>query len=195
MLGKEAAETLAQIDPGTPIGDLLRRYWMPVASEHELDQWPVRPVRVLGEDLVLYRDGQGTYGLLDRWCPHRSFDLAYAQSVFTHIPVDYIDSWLAELHRIVRPGGFVMFNVLGRKHRETMLNTEDLAELEKQGHVTLDGNHPRASYSTKHIKSWDVFLHRHDWIDRLSRLFEIRDCLPHDTATFVLRKPGGAARP
>jgi 5,5'-dehydrodivanillate O-demethylase len=50
---------------------------MPIAAEVELEERPVRPVRVLGEDLVLYRHGGG-YGLVGRWCPHRQFDLSFA---------------------------------------------------------------------------------------------------------------------
>lgn len=72
----EQAESLAAISAGSPVGDLLRRYWMPVAGESELDEKPVKPVRLLGEDLVLYRDQGGTLGLVDRWCPHRRSDLA-----------------------------------------------------------------------------------------------------------------------
>ncbi len=59
------------------MGELLRRYWMPIGAAGELDDQPVKPVRLMGEDLVLYRDKQGTYGLLDRHCPHRRADLAY----------------------------------------------------------------------------------------------------------------------
>jgi 5,5'-dehydrodivanillate O-demethylase oxygenase subunit len=77
MLNRESAAALGEVGAGSLIGDLLRRYWMPIASVSELDEHAIRPVRILGEDLVLYRDGGGTYGLLDRWCPHRRFDLAY----------------------------------------------------------------------------------------------------------------------
>lgn len=77
MLSPDDAKTLSEVAAGTKIGELLRRYWMPIAAVSELDQHPITPVRVLGEDLVLYRDQAGTYGLLDRWCPHRRFDLAY----------------------------------------------------------------------------------------------------------------------
>jgi 5,5'-dehydrodivanillate O-demethylase len=60
------------------MGTLLRRYWMPIAAVAELDDAPTKPVRLLGEDLVLYRDKRGSYGLLDRHCPHRRADLSYA---------------------------------------------------------------------------------------------------------------------
>jgi len=77
MLSKEENELLTKVGAGTPMGELLRRYWMPVAAVAELDESPTRAVRLLGQDLVLYRDGAGTYGLLDRHCPHRRSDLAY----------------------------------------------------------------------------------------------------------------------
>jgi 5,5'-dehydrodivanillate O-demethylase oxygenase subunit len=77
MMDRKDAETLAAVGAGTPLGELLRRYWMPIAAVGELDERPVRPVRLLGEDRVLYRDRSGVYGMLARHCPHRGFDLAF----------------------------------------------------------------------------------------------------------------------
>jgi 5,5'-dehydrodivanillate O-demethylase len=59
------------------MGELLRRYWHPVAALSDLDQHPIKPVRIMGEDLVVYRDLSGTCGLIARACKHRSADLAY----------------------------------------------------------------------------------------------------------------------
>jgi len=73
----EKYRLLTQTNPDTPMGILLRRYWMPIAGASELDANPVMPVRLMGEDLVLYRDKGGRYGLLDRHCPHRRADLSY----------------------------------------------------------------------------------------------------------------------
>lgn len=70
-------EKLCRVGRGTPMGELLRRYWMPIAGASELDANPVKAVRLLGEDLVLYRDLSGRHGLLDRHCPHRRADLSY----------------------------------------------------------------------------------------------------------------------
>ena len=53
------------------MGELLRRYWHPVAGAAEFARQSVQAVRVLGEDLTLYRDKSGNYGLVDRHCPHR----------------------------------------------------------------------------------------------------------------------------
>lgn len=67
---------LAQVGPGTPAGELMRRYWQPVALAKDATQTPKR-VRVLGEDLVLFRDRQGRPGLLLERCAHRGASLYY----------------------------------------------------------------------------------------------------------------------
>jgi 5,5'-dehydrodivanillate O-demethylase len=70
-------ELLTRVGPGTPMGDLLRRYWQPITGASELEKNPIKPVRLFGEDLVLYRDLNGTHGLVDRHCPHRRADMSY----------------------------------------------------------------------------------------------------------------------
>jgi 5,5'-dehydrodivanillate O-demethylase len=77
MLSAEENATLTRVGRGTPLGELMRRYWQPVAAVAELDDHPTKPVRLLGEDLVLYKDSAGRYGLLDRHCAHRRADLCY----------------------------------------------------------------------------------------------------------------------
>ena len=77
MLSDERNRLLCEVGPDTRMGDLLRRYWQPIAAVTELDDTPTKPVRLLGEDLVLYKDLSGHYGLLERHCPHRSADLSY----------------------------------------------------------------------------------------------------------------------
>ena len=77
MLGKSKNMQLMQVGEGTPMGNLLRRYWLPIAGVSEFDDKATKPVRIMGEDLVLYKDLSGTYGLMDRHCPHRRADLSY----------------------------------------------------------------------------------------------------------------------
>jgi len=77
MLSKKENERLAKVGPGTPAGELLRRYWHPVAVAAELNDKPIKRVRILGEDLVLYRGDAGVYGLVAEHCPHRGASLAY----------------------------------------------------------------------------------------------------------------------
>jgi len=72
---QEQNERLTQIGPGTFMGNLLRRYWQPVGVTLELDENPVKAVRVLGEDVTLYRDRSGNYGLIGRRCMHRGVSL------------------------------------------------------------------------------------------------------------------------
>jgi len=77
MLTAEENALLTRVGPGTPMGNLLRRYWHPVAmSERMRDRWTKR-VRILGEDLVLFRDRSGRLGLIGEACPHRRASLAY----------------------------------------------------------------------------------------------------------------------
>jgi len=79
MLTVEENARLTQVGPGTPMGELMRRYWHPVAAGAELLDNPFRTkaVRLLGEDLVLFRDRSGQLGLIDRLCAHRLADLTY----------------------------------------------------------------------------------------------------------------------
>ncbi len=77
MLSAAENERLTRVGPGTPMGALMRRYWQPVAVTSELHARPTKPVRILGEDLVLYRDRSGEYGLIERYCAHRRVDLSY----------------------------------------------------------------------------------------------------------------------
>jgi phthalate 4,5-dioxygenase len=84
----EQNELVTRIGPGTPCGAVLRSYWQPVALVDEFDPAldprmaarPVKAVRVLGQDLVLFRDAQGRWGLLDRDCPHRGADLSFGRN-------------------------------------------------------------------------------------------------------------------
>ena len=77
MLTAQQNEQLSQVGRGTPGGELMRRYWHPIAAAVELDERPTKPVRLLGEDLVLFKDRSGTVGLIGRLCPHRRVDLSY----------------------------------------------------------------------------------------------------------------------
>ncbi len=77
MLSAAENARLTQVGPGTPAGALLRRYWHPVASLDEMLERPTKRVRLLGEDLVLFRDRSGRFGLVDEHCPHRRASLFY----------------------------------------------------------------------------------------------------------------------
>lgn len=83
----ELNELITRIGPGTPCGRLMRHYWQPVALVDEFDprldermlQRPLKAVRVLGQDFILFKDAQQRWGLLDRDCPHRNADLSFGR--------------------------------------------------------------------------------------------------------------------
>ncbi len=78
MLSHEDNDFLCRVGPGTPAGQLLRRYWQVVGAAAELDDVkPKKRVRVLGEDLVLYKDRSGSYGLVAEKCSHRGVSLYF----------------------------------------------------------------------------------------------------------------------
>ena len=77
MLTTEENERLTRVGPGTPMGELMRRYWQPIAAAAELDENPVKQVKLLGESLVLYRNLRGGLGLIGDTCPHRSVSMLY----------------------------------------------------------------------------------------------------------------------
>src|ERR687885_175434 len=81
MLSAADNELLTRVGPGTPMGDLLRQYWIPFLFSWEVtgDGAPER-VRLLGEDLVAYRDTSGQVGLLGDHCPHRGASLFFGRN-------------------------------------------------------------------------------------------------------------------
>jgi phthalate 4,5-dioxygenase len=80
MLSQEQNDRITRTGPGRPAGALLRRDWQPAALVDELTgSRPVKPLRLLGEDLVIFKDQQGRYGLIGRACPHRGTDLAFGR--------------------------------------------------------------------------------------------------------------------
>jgi phthalate 4,5-dioxygenase oxygenase subunit len=80
MITPEQNKRLTETGPGTPGGKLLRRYWQPIARSSELPEGsPPVPIRIMSEDLVLFRDETGHIGLLGRHCSHRRTDLSFGR--------------------------------------------------------------------------------------------------------------------
>jgi phthalate 4,5-dioxygenase oxygenase subunit len=82
VLRPQDNERLTRVGPGTPAGALFRRYWQPALLSNELgdrDGAPVR-VRLLGEDLVAFRDTNGDVGIVDAFCPHRRAPLFFGRN-------------------------------------------------------------------------------------------------------------------
>jgi 5,5'-dehydrodivanillate O-demethylase len=114
MLTAEQNERLTRVGPGTPAGELLRRYWHPIAATVEMAQHTTKAVRLLGEDLVLYRDESGQLGLIGRYCAHRLTDLVYGMPDRDGLRCPY-HGWKYDasgccteqpFEEVVRPDGF-----------------------------------------------------------------------------------------
>ncbi len=73
MLSEKENERLTRVGRGTPMGEFLRRFWLPALLSDELPQADGDPIRTrtLGEDLVAFRDSNGKVGIVDAFCPHR----------------------------------------------------------------------------------------------------------------------------
>ena len=119
-----------------------------------------------------------------------SFDLMLASSVFTHIPLETQESWLAEMQRILKPGGIFICSVLGQFHASVLLDEKEIQSLNIQGSLTLTSDDSQATYSTKIGGSaWDVFQTRSEVIRVFGSYFQIVDYIPGVQDFLVLHKP------
>src|SRR6185295_7132074 len=82
MLSREENERLTRIGRGTPMGELMRRYWLPVGFSKQIEAPDSPPIRVklLGEKLVAFRDSKGRVGLVAEACPHRTASLFFGRN-------------------------------------------------------------------------------------------------------------------
>ena len=82
MLSRADNELLCRVGPGTPMGELLREYWFPAIPSFELPSpdCPPKRVRMLGEDLVAFRDSTGKVGLFTNSCPHRGASMFFGRN-------------------------------------------------------------------------------------------------------------------
>src|ERR1043166_7919509 len=114
MISAEDNERRTQVKANTPIGDLLRRYWYPIAAVSERARHPTKFVKILAEELVLFKDVQGNLGLIDAHCPHRQANLAYGMVEDAGLRCAY-HGWKFDrtgrcleqpFEETVKPGGF-----------------------------------------------------------------------------------------
>src|SRR3954454_9320736 len=82
MLSIDDNKLITRVGPGTPMGEVFRRYWLPAMLSSELPHPDCPPVklRLLGEDLVAFRMTSGQVGVLDTWCPHRNANLFWGRN-------------------------------------------------------------------------------------------------------------------
>ena len=99
MLTQLENETLARVGPGTTMGNLFRRYWLPALLSWELPEPDCPPIRLrlLGEDLVAFRDTTGAVGIVDNYCPHRRASLFFGRNEEAGIRCVY-HGWKFDAH-------------------------------------------------------------------------------------------------
>ncbi|MSQ54338.1 MAG: aromatic ring-hydroxylating dioxygenase subunit alpha [Betaproteobacteria bacterium] len=98
-MDREMAEVLVRTGAGTPMGELMRRYWVPVLLASEIagpDCPPVR-VKILGEKLLAFRDSEGRAGLIDEFCAHRGVSLFFGRNEECGIRCSY-HGWKYDIH-------------------------------------------------------------------------------------------------
>ncbi len=159
MLTQEQNEMLTQVGKGTPMGELLRRYWHPIAASAELEEKPTKVVRLLGEDLVLYKNKSGEIGLIDRFCPHRRVDLSYGIPEYEGLRCMY-HGWMFNSHgqcieqpfeETVRPDG---------RFKEKV--TVAAYPVEELGGLLFAYLGPNPAPL---VPRWDLFVTEHAWRD------------------------------
>src|SRR6185295_20088476 len=95
---EEENKLLTQTGPGTPCGELMRRYWQPAALSEEIPIGaPPLAIKLFGEELVLFRNEQGKLGLIDLHCAHRGADLSYGRLEDGGLRCIY-HGWLYDIH-------------------------------------------------------------------------------------------------
>lgn len=115
-------------------------------------------------------------------------DLIYAASVFTHIPLATQDSWIAEMNRILKPGGFLVATVLGRTFEDAMLTPEQKQTVLDVGRFELTAEDEGVSISSKLTGQWDVFQRRSEVIDVYGKHFLVRDYFSAPQDLLILQK-------
>ena len=91
-------ETISQTDPGTSCGEFLRRYWHPVTLTAEVSTTPLQ-IRILGEDLVIFKTTENKIGLVHKNCPHRRASLVYGKCEKKVFDVVIMDGYLHQMEK------------------------------------------------------------------------------------------------
>jgi SAM-dependent methyltransferase len=146
-------------------------------------------IRLIGSDTRLeviewcQQNLPGPEYQVNQFCPPLGFladssiDLGYAFSVFTHIPLDTQETWVAEIHRVVRPGGFFLATVMGRLLKQ-FLPPHRRDELERHGELEIPSSDQDAHLATQIGGSrWDVYQSRGRIIEVFGKFFEVKDYL------------------
>ena len=177
---------LTRVGPGTPMGELMRRYWQPVGVADTLRDLPQR-VRILGEDLVLFRDRQGRPGLLELHCSHRGTSLEWGRVEACGLRCCY-HGWLfdvdglclempceppgyAERRRLEHPAypvlefGGLVFAYLGPPDTQPLFPMYDVFDTRHRHDVVLRGLKPWGEASITNVRDCNWLQHYENVMD------------------------------
>ena len=179
-------ERLTHVGPGTPMGELLRRYWQPVGVSDTLKDLPQR-IRILGEDLVLFRDKKGRVGLLDLHCAHRGTSLEWGrvedegirccyhgwlydvEGTVTNMPCE--PAGTAESRRVQQPAypvmefGGLVFAYMGPPDKQPLFPMYDIYDTRHRDDVVLKGMQLWDDCAIGYVKDCNWLQHFENVID------------------------------
>ena len=160
MLPHEDNELITRVGPGTPMGNTMRRYWMPALLSSEIAEPDCAPVRVrlLGEDLVAFRDTDGKIGIMEHRCPHRCASLFFGRNEegglrciyhgwkfdvegncvdMPNVPAaqDFKHRIKAKAYKVVERSGFV-WTYMGKREQPPELPSIEIMMLPEEERVT-----------------------------------------------------------
>ncbi len=123
-----------------------------------------------------------------RFANDSQYDLIFAESVFTHIPIVHQKLWIEELFRALKDSGFLVISLLGEYHQNLMLNNHQIQVLNERGYFELLPSDSSASFSSKKINSVDTFQTRSEVIKEFGELFKILEYSSYALDLLVLQK-------
>src|SRR5262245_80190 len=220
MLSREDNELLCRVGRGTEMGDLLRQYWLPFLPSMELPErdGPPKKVRLLGEDLVAFRDTRGDVGLMAANCPHRGVSLFFGRNEECGIrcvyhgwkfdvdgncvdmpneppEFNFKDKVKARAYPVVERGGLIWTYMGPRKTPPPMPDLE--ANMMPGAHVDILVNMQDSNWLQVMEGSMDDghagFLHDGSmrWEDRTPGTFQYYDLKDRTPRSYVIDTPGG----
>jgi phthalate 4,5-dioxygenase oxygenase subunit len=173
MLTKEENNRLTQVGPGTPMGEMMRRYWHPIATSAQLPHPDCDPLRsrLLGEDFVVFRDTYGKVGVLNELCPHRGASMALGRveeggirciyhgwkfavdgtimDMSNNADSTYIEKLKAPAYPVVERSGLI-WTYIGPKEKQPAFRTLALDEVPESNRILF-----RVNTNANYLQMWE----------------------------------------
>jgi phenylpropionate dioxygenase-like ring-hydroxylating dioxygenase large terminal subunit len=173
MLSREENDRLTQVGPGTPMGEMMRRYWHPIATSAQLPHPDCDPLRsrLLGEDFVVFRDTHGKVGVLNELCTHRGASMALGRveeggirciyhgwkfavdgtimDMSNNADSTYIEKLKAPAYPVVERSGLI-WTYIGHKEKQPPFRTLALDEVPEANRILF-----RVNTNANYLQMWE----------------------------------------